>query len=741
MLSQQAGIFNQSVIITGIIVCSISVINLPLNSLDLRFAFLAIFTVAFGPRLSLSMPKSKVYFSMSDALIFLLLLLYGGECTILIAALEATVNSLLLKRKGFKFTNQTILFNAALMACSTAGTYGALLLYQKVNVRAANFDNLQEFISLIGLIAVTQFSFNSALVAVFQAFKLRISVWRAWNEKCLVGSITYIAGAIFAGFLYKLIEYLNSFALVIGAVTIALVYVTYRHYIRELEKTIDQAEQAEREKAEIERLRAVEAEKHVSELSASIAEQKRISEALRASKERFRHAALHDALTGLPNRSFFTEQLKYLLDNAKLNPAKGFCVLFIDLDRFKNVNDSLGHAVGDELLILVGKRIEHVIRQGDIVSRLGGDEFAIVLVNISTADDAVKFSERIYEAVAQPYQLHGYQVYTAPSIGIAMSNDEYEQPDDILRDSDIAMYHAKERGGGCALFDRELRTRAVGIMKIESELRDVAERGELRVFYQPIISLDSGRLAGFEALMRWQHPERGLISPAEFIPVAEDTGLIVPMTIWILREACTQLSRWRWQSPINRSLLVSVNLSGKHFTESNLAEQVSQILHETGLEPHCLKLEITESAAMENAEATARILSSLRELGVRLSIDDFGTGYSSLSYLHRFPIDTLKIDRSFVSRMGEDGENSEIVQTILTLAKNLEMDVIAEGVEKSHQIELLRKFGCRYAQGFLFSKPQPAADIEKLMKQQSNWLPEEIEVLQPAPANNVVQLR
>ncbi|HEX8399589.1 MAG TPA: EAL domain-containing protein [Pyrinomonadaceae bacterium] len=687
------------------------------------------------------MPKSQVYFSMSDALIFLLLLLYGGECTILIAAFEATVNSLLLKRKGFKFNNQTILFNAAVMACSTAGTYGALLLYQKVNVRAANFDNLQEFISLIGLIAVAQFSFNSVLAAVFQAFKLKISVWRAWNEKCLVGSITYIAGAIFAGFLYKLIEHLNSFALVIGAVTIALVYITYRHYIRELEKTIEQAEQAEREKAEIERLRAEEAEKHLKEISASFAEQKRISEALRASKERFRHAALHDALTGLPNRSFFTEQLKYLLDNAKLDPAKGFCVLFIDLDRFKNVNDSLGHAIGDELLILVGKRIEHVIRQGDIVSRLGGDEFAIVLVNISTADDAVKFSERIYEAIAQPYQLHGFQVYTAPSIGIAMSNDEYEQPDDILRDSDIAMYHAKEGGGGCALFDRELRTRAVGIMKIESELRDVSERGELRVFYQPIISLDSGRLAGFEALMRWQHPERGLISPAEFIPVAEDTGLIVPMTIWILREACTQLSRWRWQSPINRSLLVSVNLSGKHFTEPNLVEQVNQILHETGLEPHCLKLEITESAAMENAEATARILSSLRELGVRLSIDDFGTGYSSLSYLHRFPIDTLKIDRSFVSRMGEAGENSEIVQTILTLAKNLEMDVIAEGVEKSHQIELLRKFGCRYAQGFLFSKPQPAADIEKLMKQQSNWLPEEIEVLQHISASNVVPLR
>jgi EAL domain-containing protein (putative c-di-GMP-specific phosphodiesterase class I) len=337
--------------------------------------------------------------------------------------------------------------------------------------------------------------------------------------------------------------------------------------------------------------------------------------------------------------------------------------------------------------------------------------------------------------------LQAHHVFTTPSIGIAMSNAEYEHPDDILRDSDIAMYHAKERGEKCALFDRDLRTRAVNIMKIESDLRGAVEREELRVFYQPIISLDTGRLAGFEALMRWQHPERGLVSPAEFIPVAEDTGLIVPMTIWILRAACTQLSRWRWQSPSNRSLLVSVNLSGRHFTEPDLVQQVSQIVQETGLEPHCLKLEITESAVMENANATARILTELRNLGVQLSIDDFGTGYSSLSYLHQFPIDTLKIDRSFVMRIGKSGENSEIVQTIITLAKNLEMEVIAEGVETVEQIEQLRKLGCRYGQGFYFSKPLPSEEIEKLMKQRANWLPEQIEILQPMPAGNVVLIR
>lgn len=740
MQTKATKFFIWGVVATGIGVCLFSAFDLKSSHLDLRFFLLAAFTIAFGSRLALHMPKSEINFLMSDALVFLLLLLYG-DAAILVAAVEAIFNSLSMKRKGIKITSKTILFNAALMAISTAGTYGAFFLYQRLIKNPISIENLPEFITLIGLMAISQFFFNSTLAAIFQSLKSNVSVWQAWNEKCLVGSITYIVGAGFAAFLYKFIEYWNIPALVIASVIIALVYFTYRRYLSELEKTIDQAEQAERQKAEVERLRAEEAEKHVKELSAHIAEQKRIGEALRASKERFRHAALHDALTGLPNRSFFTEQLKYLLDNAKADDGKGFCVLFIDLDRFKNVNDSLGHAVGDELLILVGKRLERIVREGDMVSRLGGDEFAIVLVNVTTSDDAVKFAERMHESLAQPYQLHGHPVYAAPSIGIAMSSHEYEQPDDILRDADIAMYHAKESGGGCALFDRELRTRAVGKMKIESELRDVIEREELRVFYQPIIALETGKLAGFEALMRWQHRERGLVSPAEFIPVAEDTGLIVPMTIWILREACTQLSRWRWQSPMNRSLIVSVNLSGKHFGEPNLVEQVSQILHETGLEPHCLKLEITESAAMENAEATARILSNLRALGIRLSIDDFGTGYSSLSYLHRFPIDTLKIDRSFVSRMSETGENSEIVQTILTLAKNLEMDVIAEGVETNYHVEQLRRLGCRYAQGFLFSKPQPAADIEKLMKQRNNWLPEELDVLQHVSTGNVVQLR
>ena len=737
----RANVYGWSLIALAIIIYLSAAINVPFNRLDIQFAVLALFTLAFSSYLSLQIPGAKVHIMMLDTAVFLTLLLYGGEAAILIAGADAIISSFRLRRQGAKIKTITVLFNFALMTCSVGAAHFITLIFARLQGAPINYGRMSEFIAVLGLMALSAFAVNSTLGAIYTGLRSNRRVWDEWNRNCLTCSITYVTGAVFGGLTFKLIEYVNWLSAAVIISVIGVLYLTYNRYVNEMKRTIKQAESAVRQKAEAERLRAVEADRHIEELSRHISEQQRISEALRVSKERFRHAALHDALTGLPNRSFFTEQLKYLLDLERQDASNGFCVLFIDLDRFKNVNDSLGHAIGDELLILVGRRLESIIRRGDMVARLGGDEFAIVLINVNTIESATQFAERIFENISQPYKLLGHQVFTAPSIGIAMSNAEYEQPDDILRDADIAMYHAKEGGGGCALFDRELRARAVNIMKIETDLRYAIEREELRVFFQPIIAMDTGRLAGFESLVRWQHPERGLVSPADFIPVAEDTGLIVPMTIWILRESCAQLSRWRWQSPLNRSLLVSVNLSSKHFTQPDLVEQVSQILHETGLDPHCLKLEITESAVMENAEATEKILKNLREIGVRLSIDDFGTGYSSLSYLHRFPIDTLKIDRSFVMRMGKDGENSEIVQTIITLAKNLEMDVIAEGVETVDQTETLRALGCRYAQGYLFSKPQPAADIEKLMRQKINWLPEGVEAAQLPPAANVIQLR
>jgi diguanylate cyclase (GGDEF)-like protein len=417
--------------------------------------------------------------------------------------------------------------------------------------------------------------------------------------------------------------------------------------------------------------------------------------------------------------------------------SSAFCVMLLDLDRFKSVNDNLGHSIGDELLINVGKRLENTIRcdEGDVVARLGGDEYAILLTGVTAPADAIRFAERIKETLSQPFKLDGQQVFTAASIGIVMNNHKYEQPEEVLRDADIAMYRAKENKTGCEIFKLEMGLQASSILETERGLRDALENNELKAFYQPIVALRSGKLLGFEALMRWEHPTRGLVSPADFIPVAEQTGLIIPMTLWIMREACSQLAKWQMQSLDYRHLLVSVNLSSQHFAEPDLVEQVRDVLLATKLEPHHLKLEITESAVMENAEETIRAMEKLRSLGVRLSIDDFGTGYSSLSYLHQFPIDTLKVDRSFVSRIGKNGENSQIVRAIMALAQSLELEVIAEGIETVEQLETLRNLGCRYAQGYLMSKPLPQANMDKLLEYKTNWLPEDTEIKETSSAN------
>lgn len=741
---QAIEVFKWIVIGIGIAACVRAAYYLPYQHLNLLFAILATFTVVYGSRLSLQLPRSKVHFSMNDSLIFLTFLMYGGEAAILMATAEAASTAVIMKQRGFLSRYSTIFFNGSLMACTIAATHLAFIGYKWVSGSEPNFSNIPEFVALVGMMALVSFFVNSSLVSIYTALKTETSVWSAWHEKSLGGSMTYIIGAVFAGATYKLIEYFGVFAFAVVGLIVGLVYFTYRRYLGELRTSMEQADHAERERAEAEQRRVEEAEKHIAELNRHIAEQERISEALRVSKERFEHAALHDALTGLPNRTFFYEQIKLLLERKHQDSYNGFCVLFMDLDGFKKINDSLGHAIGDELLVRVAHVLKQVVRQGDTVARLGGDEFAIVLAEIGQAKDAVGFAERVTRAIAQPFRIENHQVYTVPSIGLALSNAaEYETPEEILRDADIAMYDAKENKTGCSIFDRELRVRAVNMIQLETDLRSAVEDEQFRVFYQPIISLDTGSLAGFEALMRWQHPERGLVAPAEFIPIAESNGQVVPMTNWILWQACSQLSRWRWRAAANRSLIISVNLSSKHFTQPDLVKTVKHTLHETGLDPRCLKLEITESAVMQNAEDAANTLQALRGIGVQLSIDDFGTGYSSLSYLHRFPIDTLKVDRSFVMRMGANGENSEIVKTIITLAQNLSLNVIAEGVETIDQLRILRELGCSYGQGFFFAKPLPLEEIDALMRSKTNWLPEGIAPVTnhiPATLGKVVML-
>jgi diguanylate cyclase (GGDEF)-like protein/PAS domain S-box-containing protein len=433
-------------------------------------------------------------------------------------------------------------------------------------------------------------------------------------------------------------------------------------------------------------------------------------------EDRLMHDAFHDALTGLPNRALFMDHLKLAIAHSKRRMDYLFAVLYMDLDRFKIINDSLGHMIGDQLLVGIAKRLENCLRPGDTIARLGGDEFTILLEDVTDEQDVAFVAERIQEELTLPFNLGGRDVFTTVSIGIAISSSGYDKPEDILRDSDTAMYRAKTLGKARhEVFDKAMHAQALKILQIETDLRRAVERQEFFIDYQPIVTLETGKLRGFEALVRWRHPERGLISPADFVPIAEETGLIGQIGAWVLREACRQMNRWNLLYPTDPPLVMSVNLSGKQFAQSNLIGEVANILEETDLPPDCLKLEITESVVMENIETATEMLQQLRALGLKLSIDDFGTGYSSLSYLHKFPIDTLKIDRSFVTQMAENNENAEIVRTIVVLAQNLGMDVVAEGVETTEQCQLLNALRCENGQGYLFSRPVNAATAEKFV--------------------------
>ncbi len=425
-----------------------------------------------------------------------------------------------------------------------------------------------------------------------------------------------------------------------------------------------------------------------------------------------------DALTGLPNRILFIDRLASSIERARRHEKYMFAVLFLDLDRFKVINDSLGHVVGDELIVAIARRLENSLRSSDTVARLqmdhtiarlGGDEFTVLLEDIGDVSDALRVAERLQEALSHAFTLNGQEVFTTASIGITTSATAYQSPEAVLRDADTAMYRAKSRGGARSeVFDREMRDRAVARLQLETDLRRAVERAEFVLYYQPIVSLASRQITGFEALVRWQHPERGLILPEEFIGVAEETTLIVPLGWWVVRVACEQLRHWQVQCDAPESMTISVNLSPKQFSQANLTDGITRILAETGLPPSCLTLEITETTIMESTDVVSAVLAELKQLGTQLAIDDFGTGYSSLSYVHRFPLNSLKIDRSFVREMDEKGDRSEIVRAIVNLAHNLGLDVIAEGVETQSQLDHLTSLGCDYGQGYLFSMPVPA---------------------------------
>jgi diguanylate cyclase (GGDEF)-like protein/PAS domain S-box-containing protein len=426
----------------------------------------------------------------------------------------------------------------------------------------------------------------------------------------------------------------------------------------------------------------------------------------------------YDPLTSLPNRALFVERLNRSLLRVRHQPDYRIAVLFLDLDRFKVVNDSLGHLAGDRLLVAIARQLEACVRPGDMIARFGGDEFAILVDGITGVEDAIRVAERILKALEGSFDVEGHEVFTSASIGIASSATDYGSGEDLLRDADIAMYRAKAGGRSrFELFDAAMRAQITELHELEGDLRRAVERQQFQLHYQPIVDLGTGSLVGFEALVRWPHPRRGLVYPDRFIGLAEDTGLIVPLGYWVLGEACRQLEAWHRKYLERPS--VTVNISGRQFVDADLVRRIDAILRETGLEPRHLVLEITESVLLE-ARGSAHMLAQLKDLGVRLYIDDFGTGYCSLSYLHRFRVDALKIDRTFVAQMG-GGEGGALVRTIVTLAQNLDIATVAEGVETAEQVRELLRLGCDRAQGYYFARGLDASKAGELLASGWNW--------------------
>ncbi len=469
---------------------------------------------------------------------------------------------------------------------------------------------------------------------------------------------------------------------------------------------------------------------HVIWTGIDVTEKKRL-------QEKLAHDALHDALTGLGNRALFLERLGHRLRHFGRHPESVFAVLYLDLDRFKGANDNLGHEGGDRLLRAVAERLLACMRPSDTLARLGGDEFAVLLEEVTDVSGAARVADRIRQALAEPISLSGHEISTSASIGIALSTSGYSSPESMLRDADTAMYRAKSRGRGrYEVFDQAMRERAQADAETEADLRRALGRGELRVFYQPVVAVGDETLAGFEALVRWDHPRRGLVLPGEFIPVAEENGLITELDRRVMAEACHQLKEWQERFGVANALSVSVNLSGRHFSQPEAAGQIRRVLADSGLPASALNLEITESVLLESTEQAKQLLWDLRLLGARVHLDDFGTGYASLNYLRALPVSALKIDRSFIASLGGTRDGEAIVRAIVTLAHNLELKVVAEGVETEGQLAFLRALGCDYAQGYRFSRPLPTARAEMLLAQPRSCWPFPIASASGPPASH-----
>src|SRR5256714_937512 len=449
--------------------------------------------------------------------------------------------------------------------------------------------------------------------------------------------------------------------------------------------------------------------------------QRRTADAERI-EQQLRHDALHDRLTGLPNRAFFVERVRIAVERARRNPEECFAVLFLDLDNFKAINDSFGHVAGDELLLEVSRRLTGCLRSLDMLARLGGDEFALLLENIREPSDAARVAERLQASLQTPITVGEDEAYTSVSLGIAVHSEADDHPQHLLRSADLALYRAKEQGRArFQVFDPRMHEEAVRRLRLETDLRRALERNQFRLHYQPVVSLDTGRIVAVEALLRWEHPERGLVPPGEFIHVAEEAGIISEISRWVLEQACRQCQSWRRDHGDDAPESVWVNLSMRQLAEGGLARQVSEVLQSLHFEAKRLTLEVTENLLVENVDVSLRTLSELHELGVRVFMDDFGSGHSSLGFLDRLAIDGIKIDRSFIGHLGAGDRPLQLVRTIVALVRGLGFIPIAEGVETEEQLRLLRDMGCEFAQGFHFSRAVPPDGSAKLLKVRVRW--------------------
>ncbi|MBD2666863.1 two-component response regulator [Richelia sinica FACHB-800] len=464
-------------------------------------------------------------------------------------------------------------------------------------------------------------------------------------------------------------------------------------------------------------LTIIKAQKTISELNTQL--EKRVKERtqqLEIANLQLAEMAFQDSLTKLPNRSLLMDKLWQSISLQKSNPDYKFAVFYLDCDRFKIVNDSLGHLAGDELLVAVTQRLKSILNNDMFLARLGGDEFVILFSKCTEIDSVIQVAEIISQSFAHPFYLREREIFLSFSIGIVSDCGNYADPETLLRDADIAMYQAKSLGKDqYQIFVPHMYQKAYQRLQIETDLRQAIQQRAFILYYQPIIDLITGNVIGAEALIRWQHPTQGWISPADFIPIAEETGLILKLGNWTIKQACHQLHLWQQNNIVDSSFSISVNLSAYQFAHSNLLEQIDAILAETQISPQCLKLEITETAIMENVDAAAQVIASLRQRNIQLSIDDFGTGYSSLSYLHSFPVDNLKIDKSFVQRVNDKSDSFGLVNAIVQIAKTMGMKIIAEGIETDNQLEQLKLLDCQFGQGYLFSKPLDVEEMTKFM--------------------------